>query len=181
MRVPRPIISLVLALCVAMARGQEQPCYRITHRVIVRTADGERHMGLLFGLNDSALVLLPWNAAHVVHSDTPADTFSVRLDHMERIALDGVDELAQGGRTGALVGGLIGVTVAFMLLDEDAENLVLAELLGPLIGSGVGWLVGASIGNIPEVVVKHHHGGPWTAEERELVHKRLPRRCDPEP
>jgi hypothetical protein len=87
--------------------------------------------------------------------------------------------MKNGGTTGAIVGGMVGLTVAYLRLDEEAPNLVLAELLGPLIGAGVGWLVGASIANIPEAKVKHPHAGAWTAEERKVVQDRLPLPCDP--
>ena len=81
-------------------------------------------------------------------------------------------QFADGG-TYVLVAG--GVVIA------EEGSFTTATVLLPLLGAGLGWLVGATIASLPETVVKHRHGGPWIAEERMLVQDRLPLRCDPAP
>jgi hypothetical protein len=68
----------------------------------------------------------------------------------------------------------------FVVIAQDG-SFSTATVLLPLLGSGLGWLVGATIASFPEAVVKHRNGGTWTADERKLVHDRLPLHCDPGP
>ena len=174
------IIGMGLALWASFAVGQEQRCYRITHRVQIRMVDGTRHAGKLLALTDSTILYLPLRTDHFIGPNELVQPVAVPLLHIQRMALDEVDAIKDGGKLGSLVGGLGGLVAGGLVIAEEG-SFTTATVLLPLLGAGLGWLVGATIASLPETVVKHRHGGPWTAEERMLVHDRLPLRCDPAP